>query len=103
MAKSYPHWRGNPSPQAGVVAGTLGVWTLFDYAGEPGPWPLVVSSFGQFDLAGFAKSASYWYAKPETANHHLLVVESPGLYQILSASVSFAARTEGPHVCMCRT
>ena len=43
------------------VAGTLGVWTLFDYAGEPGPWPLVASSFGQFDLAGFAKSASYWY------------------------------------------
>ena len=63
MAKSYPYWRGNPmtKPAVGVVAGTLGVWTLFDYAGEPGPWPLVVSSFGQFDLAGFAKSASYWY------------------------------------------
>lgn len=29
--------------------------------GEPGPWPLVSSSFGQFDIAGFAKSASYWY------------------------------------------
>ena len=61
MAKSYPFWRGNPKPGVGVVAGTLGVWTLFDYAGEPGPWPLVASSFGQFDLAGFAKSASYWY------------------------------------------
>ena len=61
MAKSYPFWRGNPKPNVGVVAGALGVWTLFDYAGEPGPWPLVVSSFGQFDLAGFAKSASYWY------------------------------------------
>ena len=35
--------------------------TLFDYGGEPGPWPSVSSSFGQFDLAGFAKSASYWY------------------------------------------
>lgn len=30
-------------------------------SGEPGPWPLVSSSFGQFDYAGFAKSASYWY------------------------------------------
>jgi hypothetical protein len=28
---------------------------------QPGPWPLVSSSFGQFDYAGFAKSASYWY------------------------------------------
>jgi len=61
MEHSYPYWRGNPSPVAGVVAGTLGVWTLFDYGGEPGPWPLVASSFGQFDMAGFAKSASYWY------------------------------------------
>jgi hypothetical protein len=34
---------------------------LFDYGGEPGPWPLVSSSFGQFDYAGFPKSASYWY------------------------------------------
>ena len=47
MKHSYPYWRGNPSPVAGVVAGTLGVWTLFDYGGEPGPWPLVASSFGQ--------------------------------------------------------
>ena len=29
--------------------------------GEPGNWPIVSSSFGQFDLAGFAKSSSYWY------------------------------------------
>lgn len=28
---------------------------------QPGPWPLVSSSFGQFDYAGFAKSSSYWY------------------------------------------
>lgn len=28
---------------------------------QPGPWPLVSSSFGQFDYAGFPKSASYWY------------------------------------------
>lgn len=31
------------------------------YSGEPGGWPIVSSSFGQFDLAGFAKSSSYWY------------------------------------------
>jgi hypothetical protein len=61
MNYSYPYWEGNPSPDLGVIAGTLGVWTLFDYGGEPGPWPTVSSSFGQFDIAGFPKSASYWY------------------------------------------
>jgi hypothetical protein len=44
------------------VAGSLGVWTLFDYAGEPpGPWPYVSSSFGQIDYAGFPKPHAYWY------------------------------------------
>lgn len=61
MTKTYSHWRGDTVNPAGVVAGSLGVWTLFDYGGEPGNWPIVSSSFGQFDLAGFAKSASYWY------------------------------------------
>ena len=43
------------------VAGTT-VWTLFDYYGEPaGPWPMVSSSFGAIDLAGFAKASAYWY------------------------------------------
>eukprot|EP01052_Picozoa_sp_SAG31_P046097 SAG31_NODE_8678_length_1407_cov_2.000000_2_plen_195_part_00 len=62
------------------------MWTLFDYVsvfllrharlitiadmelivlyqyGEPsGPWPHTTSSFGQFDLCGFPKAASYWY------------------------------------------
>jgi hypothetical protein len=50
-----------PGPDMGVVAGSLGVWTLFDYAGEPGKWPNVVSSYGQFDYAGFAKSSASWY------------------------------------------
>ena len=42
--------------------GTM-VWTLFDYYGEPsyGGWPYVSSTFGAFDLAGFAKAASYWF------------------------------------------
>jgi hypothetical protein len=33
------------------------VWTLGDYLGEPAHigWPQVSSSFGSFDLAGFAK------------------------------------------------
>lgn len=63
MNLSYPTQEngGSPTPSMGSIAGTLGVWTLFDYAGEPGPWPLVGSSFGQFDLAGFAKSAAFWY------------------------------------------
>ncbi len=39
------------------------VWTLFDYYGEPTPygWPMVSSSFGSIDLAGFAKPSAYWY------------------------------------------
>jgi len=44
------------------VAGSLGVWTLFDYFGEPPAlWPYVSSSFGQLDLAGFPKGHAYWY------------------------------------------
>ena len=44
------------------VAGCM-VWTLFDYYGEPTPygWPMVSSSFGSIDLAGFAKASAYWY------------------------------------------
>ena len=49
--------------------GQLGVWTLFDYLGEPSShqhgaaadWPQVSSNFGAFDLAGFAKPAAWFY------------------------------------------
>jgi hypothetical protein len=45
------------------VSGSLGVWTLIDYFGEPpGPWPFVSSSFGQFDLAGMPKPNAYVYS-----------------------------------------
>lgn len=44
------------------VTGSLGVWTLMDYYGEPGSWPSVSSSYGNFDLAGFPKPHAYWYA-----------------------------------------
>lgn len=39
------------------------VWTLFDYYGEPsyGGWPFVSSTFGAFDLAGFAKAGAFWF------------------------------------------
>ena len=48
------------------VAGSLGVWTLMDYFGEPhgtgtSSWPYVICDFGQFDIAGFPKSHAYWY------------------------------------------
>ena len=44
------------------VAGSM-VWTLGDYLGEPAHiyWPQVSSSFGSFDLAGFAKAGAFWY------------------------------------------
>ena len=55
------------------MAGTLGVWTLFDYLGEPSsknrrgspsdtsPWPQVSCNYGSFDLAGFAKPSAHFY------------------------------------------
>ncbi|XP_062517777.1 beta-galactosidase BoGH2A-like [Corticium candelabrum] len=48
--------------QREFVAGTL-VWTLFDYYGEPccNGWPMVSSSFGSIDLAGFPKASAFWY------------------------------------------
>ena len=49
------------------VTGSLGVWTLMDYFGEPAGvgasgWPFVSSNFGQFDMAGFPKPHAYWYS-----------------------------------------
>lgn len=45
------------------IAGSLGVWTLIDYFGEPpAAWPYVSSSFGQVDLAGGVKPHAFWYA-----------------------------------------
>eukprot|EP01062_Namystynia_karyoxenos_P072830 TRINITY_DN6932_c0_g1_i1.p1 TRINITY_DN6932_c0_g1~~TRINITY_DN6932_c0_g1_i1.p1 ORF type:complete len:1025 (+),score=273.18 TRINITY_DN6932_c0_g1_i1:110-3076(+) len=43
------------------VAGSLGVWTLFDYYGEQHSWPNVACSYGQFDIAGFPKPHAHWY------------------------------------------
>jgi len=44
--------------------GSLGVWTLMDYFGEPAGtgtsgWPFVSSDFGNFDIAGFPKPRKY--------------------------------------------
>jgi len=51
----------NASDGISYAAGTM-VWTLFDYYGEPsGGWPRVSSSYGQYDLAGFAKASAFWY------------------------------------------
>lgn len=52
----------NESNAVDYVAGSM-VWTLFDYYGEPRKpyWPMVSSTFGQFDLAGFPKAPAYWY------------------------------------------
>lgn len=45
----------NTPAQLPFVAGSIGVWTLFDYFGEPHgtgthEWPYVSSDFGQFDI-----------------------------------------------------
>mmetsp|Transcript_13907 Transcript_13907/g.24923 ORF Transcript_13907/g.24923 Transcript_13907/m.24923 type:complete len:387 (+) Transcript_13907:74-1234(+) len=51
----------NASDGAEYSSGTF-VWTLFDYYGEP-PKPgwSVSSTYGQFDLCGFPKSAAFWF------------------------------------------
>lgn len=42
-------------------AGTM-IWTLFDYYGEPpSPGMHVSSTYGQYDLCGFPKSAAFWF------------------------------------------
>ena len=55
--------QNSPGIDLDFVAGSLGVWTLIDYFGEPpGPWPFVSSSFGQLDLSGMPKPNAYVYA-----------------------------------------
>lgn len=52
------------------VGGTF-IWTLHDYLGEPSEnnkWPHVSSSFGSFDLTGFAKAPAWWYRSWWLAN-----------------------------------
>ena len=55
-------YQTNTSNGVPWMSGSM-VWTLFDYYGEPsfGGWPHVSSTFGSFDLAGFAKPAVWWY------------------------------------------
>lgn len=54
--------QNSPGIDVPYVAGSLGVWTAFDYFGEPpGPWPFVSSSFGQLDLAGLPKPHAFLY------------------------------------------
>lgn len=51
----------NVSDGVDYSAGTM-VWTLFDYYGEPPSAGLHVSStYGQYDLCGFPKSAAFWF------------------------------------------
>jgi hypothetical protein len=51
----------NASDGVEYSSGTF-VWTLFDYYGEPPSKGITVSStYGQFDLVGFPKSAAFWF------------------------------------------
>ena len=52
----------NASDGVAYSAGTM-VWTLFDYYGEPpsAGGRTVSSTYGQFDLCGFPKSAAFWF------------------------------------------
>jgi hypothetical protein len=51
----------NASDGVDYAVGTM-VWTLFDYYGEPpAPGLEVSSTYGQFDICGFPKSAAFWF------------------------------------------
>ena len=43
------------------VTGSLGVWTLSDYYGEPAADTDQSSSFGQFSISGMPKPHAWWY------------------------------------------
>jgi len=66
------------------VAGSTGVWTLFDYFGEQQEWPNVVYSYGQMDIAGFPKPHAYWYR----SNWFAMIPEDGGRPPITPAHVS---------------
>eukprot|EP00117_Sycon_ciliatum_P049000 scpid35265/ scgid34812/ Beta-galactosidase; Lactase len=89
------------------VAGSLGVWTLFDYYGESHAWPSVTSSFGNFDLAGFPKPHAYWYVlnwlvMVDSSDHGRPPVSTESLTRILdlpeSIVGSVAVLTSGTQV-----
>merc|ERR1711862_732280 len=81
---------GNASDGVDYAIGTM-VWTLFDYYGEPPKGGFEVSStYGQYDLCGFPKAASFWYRTqwlltildgpdktfPTQGSHEVYLVES---------------------------
>lgn len=48
-----------------------------DYYGESHGWPHVISSYGQFDVAGFAKSAAHWCVLCCTCSASVLHIGAP--------------------------
>ena len=72
------------------VSGSLGVWTLMDYFGEPAGvgtsgWPYVSSNYGQFDIAGFPKPHAFWYAVNWLQSFS---TENPGRPPLPSAAIA---------------
>eukprot|EP00055_Hartaetosiga_balthica_P011807 m.55149 g.55149 ORF g.55149 m.55149 type:complete len:1043 (-) comp7742_c0_seq2:1300-4428(-) len=69
------------------VTGSLGVWTLMDYFGEPaGNWPFVSCSYGQFDIAGFPKPHAYWYHVNWLALKEVSVAGRPAILPSVNVS-----------------
>ena len=108
----------NASDGVAYASGTF-IWTLFDYYGEPpsaGSGETVSSTYGQFDLAGFAKSAAFWFRtqwllgvaddsadKPFATNNknevHLVESwESPSHWNATQQTKSVHAYTNAPFV-----
>lgn len=65
-------------------------WTLFGYYGEGHTFPRTSSSYGQFDLSGFAKSNAYFYRQWWLQNRNGSVDHGVPPLQYETASVHIA-------------
>jgi hypothetical protein len=92
------------------VMGTIGVWSMMDYFGEacsnknvlnktgPGPytdWPAIFGTFGNVDIAGFAKPSAWWYRVNWLAKTAMGAAERPLVGGASNVSVRVLTACEG--------
>ena len=100
----------NEAASLPYVIGTVGVWSMMDYFGEacsggnvlnetgPGPysdWPAVFGTFGNVDIAGFAKPSAWWYRVNWLAKTTIGAAERPLVGGASNVSVRALTSCEG--------